>query len=104
MNIMEIIEKKISPNQVLDNWSVAGQIRIKQYRFLGIGNSHSECYLQNPKTEKVYAVREKDFQFLYKHWKNYKDRIITRHELCDMNYSTTYAICIMHYLDENYLF
>ena len=43
----KIIEKKISPNQVLDNWSVAGQIRIKQYRFLGIGNSHSECYLQN---------------------------------------------------------
>ena len=100
MNFIELIEKNISQNQMLDNWSVAGQIRVKQYRFIGIGNTHSECYLQNPKTEKTYTVTENDFQFLYKHWKNYKEGIITRHELRDMNNSTTYIICIMHYLEE----
>ncbi|MBQ8681088.1 MAG: hypothetical protein IJ530_15255 [Treponema sp.] len=103
MSFIEIIKNNIAENQMIDNWSVAGQIRVRQYRFLEADVSQLRCYLQNPNTDNIYTAAEDDFQFLYKHWTDYNAGRITRHELRDMNRTTTYTICIMHYLDENHL-
>ncbi len=101
MNYIEVIKNNIKIDQMINNWSKAGKIKVNQYRFKGVASTCNKCYLENPLTKKVYTVTEKDFTFLEKYWKSYKEERISRHELRDLNQSTTYTICLMHYLELN---
>lgn len=101
MNYIKIINENIQINQTIDNWSKARKTKVAQYRFKGCNQDLTKCYLQNPNTQKIYTINENDFQFLGNYWNDYKHNVITRHELRNSNHSTTYTICLMHYLEIN---
>ena len=103
MNYIKIINDNIQTNQMINNWSKARKFKVLQYRFKGCNQDLTECYLQNPNTQKIYTIRENDFQFLENYWTDYNNNAITRHELRNLNRSTTYTICLMHYLEINNL-
>lgn len=98
MNFLEIIKDNLTIGQSIRNWSVAGAIKVPEYKLKFISNTY--CILENPQTKKEYRILEEDFQFLYRHWNDYKKGNISRPELRDSNRNTTYTICIFHYLDQ----
>ena len=102
-NYIKIINDNIQIDQLINNLSVAGKLKVLQYRYKGCNTNRTVCYLQNPENNKTYKLNEKDFEFLENHWDSYKAELISRHELRDMNHSTTYIICLMHYLEVNHL-
>lgn len=99
MDFTKIIRNNIKPNQIIDNWSADNRnLKVPKYEFISCNGD--KVTLKNPATCKQYTVTEKDFQYLWENWRNYKSGKIKRNELRNGNRKTSYAICIMHYLEE----
>ena len=96
---IEIIEKNIKSDTIINNWSIDNKCKIPYYKYLG--TESCKCILEHPQTKKKIQVPEKSFQYLYRNWQNYKKGELPRNELRNNDQYTTYTICILHYLEEN---
>ena len=102
INFLKLIEDNIPKDTILKNWSVEGKVRIPAYQYKGI--SENKCELYNPLKKEYHYASERDFQFLFTHWKEYLNGDLVRSQLVHKpfnNTATTYIICVMKFLQDN---
>lgn len=104
INFLKLIEDNIPKDTTLKNWSVAGKVRIPAYQYTGI--LENKCELYNPLKKEYHYASESDFQFLFRHWKEYLNGDFVRSQLVHEpfnNTAATYTICVMKFLQDNNL-
>lgn len=94
----KICQEKLKAGNVIPNWSVSGNIRIREFKIIEI--AENSIGYDSPTAKNIQSVSKDEFQQIFTVWESYKKGDIPRSELRENNKKTTYIIATIKYVED----
>lgn len=93
----KICQTNLTAGLTIPNWSVSGEIKVKEFRVNEVYDS--EISFISPTAKNIQIAAKRDFENIFAVWEEYKSGNLPRYRIRDISNKSTYVIAAIRFIE-----